>query len=275
MSRTRSPRGRGPLSNGLALTVCASALWLLPAAHASTVGTRGATSLLSLSQTFSNGDYGLDVDTDLKATVVKWVYRQRDWGFSLSVPYLDITGPATEIWEDIDTGELFLVDVDDDNREGLGDTVFSVDRVLSHSVAGRPQLKAGVSLKVPTGDEFKGLGNGEFDLALVGSGRVRRAESVFNVSVGYQLMGDTDDIDYNNRAFVAAGVFRQLDRRSGVGLRWQYKQASRDERDDLMSVGAFVTHRLRPAWTAAVNLNVGLSDAVADVAFGVQVSRRF
>lgn len=226
----------------------------------------------SATQLFSRGDYGLDVDTEMHATIFKARYSTHQWGASISIPYLDITGPATGIYEDFDTGELFILTIDDDNRKGIGDTVVSLDRVIAHNNREGAKFRLGASIKLPTGDEYKRLGSGELDFSLFAKGRLRRRNSVFNAQVGYQVMGDTEYTNYRNRIFITAGLFHHLERRLGVGASWRFKQASLEGGEDQKSISAFASRKLNKSWNAAFRLNRGLTDAVAKFSAGIQLS---
>jgi|GEM_PF-5050586 len=229
---------------------------------------------INVSQLFSRGDYGLDVESTMHATVLQAAYRTPTWGTSISVPYLNITGPAIEVYEDIDTGELFLVDIDDDNRQGLGDTVISFDQVAWQKPREGKKLRLGASLKLPTGDEYRRLGNGKTNLSLFAKGRMRKRSTVYSAQLGYQFMGKTEFTDYNNRVFLSTGFFHHLDRHWGVGAGWRFKQASLEEREHQQSLSTFVSRKLNRSWNAAIRVNLGLTDAVADFSGGLQLSYR-
>ncbi|MFI0414469.1 MAG: transporter [Candidatus Thiodiazotropha sp.] len=226
----------------------------------------------TMAQIYSNGDYGHDVDTDMHATLFKMAYRSRDWGASLSLPYLSITGPATAIYEDIDTGELYLVDVDDENRSGIGDAVISMDRSIWQNLHKRQKLSLGAAIKLPTGDEGKYLSSGEVDVSLFAKGHIRQENMLFRGQIGYQVMGDTEFTDYNNRLFITAGLFHFIDKHWGLGGGIRFKQASLDERDDQLSINTFISRRLGKPWRLGFRINWGLTDAVADYSLGLQLS---
>ena len=218
----------------------------------------------SVAQLFSQGDYGLDVETKMSATVFKIAHRSRIWGASVSVPYLSITGPATAIYEDIDTGELFLVDIDDEQRSGIGDTVFSLDRVVWKNRRTGQKLSLGAAIKLPTGDKDQRLSSGKADGSFFAKGRIRKHRNILSGQLGYQVMGDTEFTDYNNRFFFTASLFHFVNRRWGVGGSLRFKQASLDDRQDQRSASVFMTRKFRKTWSLALRFNRGLTDAVAD-----------
>lgn len=233
--------------------------------------------LFSATQLYSRGSYGQEVDTAMHATIIKMAYRKKDWGASLSVPFLNIIDPAVEILEyiEIDVAGVFVGVEEDGSRKGIGDTVVSFDRVILRNPRSGTKLQFGTSVKLPTGNESKRLGNGETDVSLFAKGRLRKRNSVFNAVLGYQIMGDTDLTNYNNRLFLTAGFFQRLDRHWGAGLGWRFKQPSRDNRENQQSLSAFVSRKLNRSWGTGLRLNRGLSDSVADFSLSVQLSHRF
>ncbi|MCG7955211.1 MAG: transporter [Candidatus Thiodiazotropha endolucinida] len=266
--KTKQPHG-AQVATILLLSFGSSPVTLL---HAAPLNVPKSATTFTVSQIYSSGDYDLDVETEMHATLFKVAYRSRDWGGSLSLPYLDITGPATAIYEDIYTGELYLVDVDDENRSGIGDAVVSLDRTIWQNLRNRQKLSLGAAIKLPTGNEEKNLSSGESDISFFAKGHIRQEKMLFSGQMGYQIMGDTEFTDYNNRLFVAAGLFHMIDRHWGIGGGIRFKQASLDDRDDQLSINTFVSHRLSKPWRLGFRINWGLSDAVADYSLGLQLS---
>ncbi|MEW8012631.1 MAG: transporter [Candidatus Thiodiazotropha sp.] len=240
--------------------------------HGAPLKVSKSTTTFTVAQNYSNGNYCLDVDTDMHATLFKMAYRSRDWGASLSLPYLSITGPATVIYEDIGTGDLYLVDVDDENRSGIGDAVISLDRSIWQNLRKRQKLSLGAAIKLPTGDEEKHLSSGEVDVSLFAKGHIRQKKMLFRGQMGYQVMGDTEFTDYDNRLFIAAGLFHFIDKHWGLGGGVRFKQASLDDRDDQLSINTFISRRLGKPWRLGLRINWGLTDAVADYSLSLQLS---
>lgn len=233
---------------------------------------KAAVSSISIARSYSQGDYDLDVDTNMHASIFRMSDRTKEWGASISLPYLDITGPASVLFEDIDTGELFIEDIDDDNRSGLGDVVVTVDRsVWKRRRQGR-KLTAVLSVKLPTGDEVLGLSSGEADYSLSLKGRVRKKDNLFSGQLGVQIIGDTELTDYDNRIFLTAGAYRFIDRQWGAGASIRHKQASLPERDPQQSASAYITYKPVNAWTINLRGSKGLTAATADYSLGAQIT---
>jgi len=230
-----------------------------------------AKTAFTIAKIHSRGDYGLDADTTLNATVFKLSRRNREGGVSLALPYLSITGPATALYEDIDTGELFLVDIDE-HRSGIGDMVMGFDRTVWEERRSSRKISLGASLKLPTGNEEKRLGNGAVDVSIFSNARTRIRQDIISAQLGYQLKGDTDATNYNNRLFASASLYHILDRKWGVGAGIRFKQASLDGYQDQVSANAFVSHGFAAPWAVGLRVNKGFTDSVADFSLAAQLT---
>lgn len=251
----------------------ASSVALMGTASANSIDQNASKGLLSLSaaQLFSQGEYGFDRDTDMHATVFRLAYRERLWGASLSIPFLDITGPAAVIFEDEETGEEFVEEIEE-NRSGFGDAVASIDyKIWNHRRRGQ-QLRSGVAIKLPTGDEEKRLSTGETDYSIFLKGRWRKKSNLFRGQLGYQWLGDTEETDYGNRWFGTVAVHHSLTRAWGLGASARFKQASLDHRDDQVSASVYTTYRPMKDWLLNLRATRGLSDSVADMGLGLQLT---
>ncbi len=268
----RLPAQRYPALRAGVLSLTLSLLCNLPAAQASSQ--EHSQTRLTVATLHTRGDYGQTVDTTLKATLFRLSRRGPAGGISLTLHYLDITGPATAVYEDIDTGELFLDQVDDQRRRGLGDLVISGDRKVWADKRTRKKLSLGGSLKLPTGNEDKGLSNGATDVSLFITARARVPSALVSGQLGYQLRGDSATTDYDNRAFFSINAYRPVSTRWVLGSGFRYRQASIPGQDAQRSLSAFVAHTLESGFSVSLRATLGLSQSVADHGLVLQFSYR-
>lgn len=241
--------------------------------HAAQSGVKAVTNL-SVAQLFSRGEYGLDVDTEMWATIFRLSHRRREWGFSVSLPYLEVTGPASVLFEDVYTGELFLEEVEQ-NRSGVGDAVVSLDRRIWHRRRKGQNVRLGGAAKLPTGDEQQRLSSGEPDFSVFVKGRQRKKSNLFTAQLGFQWVGDTPETDYNDRFYGTVGVYHFIGRKRGLGISARFKQASLNHRDDQRSISIYTTYKPMKNWMANLRGTKGFSDSVADFGAGIQLSYQF
>lgn len=233
---------------------------------------QGTTSF-TVAQLYTEGDYGRDLDTEMRATVFRLSHRRRDWGIGLTLPYLNISGPALVVFEDVDTGELYEEEVDE-KRRGFGDLIVTADRSLWQRRRKGQNVSAGVALKLPTGDESERLSSGETDYSLFIKGRWRKKSNIFSAQFAHQWMGDRDETDYDNRLLLTAGIHHAVDRHWGIGVSSRFKQASLEGREHQRSLSAYVTRKMDKNWRVSLRVGKGFSDSVADFSLGLRLTYR-
>ncbi|MCG8671007.1 MAG: transporter [Pseudomonadales bacterium] len=240
------------------------------------------------------GDLGIDTEVDI--IPISIAYKTGAWKFKLSTAHLKATGPGDiftdeyddEGEEDTEEGSEPDSDIGDDDdvsggetyieirdREGMGDTFFTINYSPSSLKTNYQKLTLGYKVKAPTGDEDEGLSSGEWDHHFFLRGYYRINRFMMLGRLGYQFMGDTDERDYNNRLFAGAGLVYIVNRQFSFGSQYFYKQASTDSRDDLQHISLIVQARPNKDWSFAANFNHGLSDSALDRQIGIQISRRF
>ena len=239
------------------------------------------------------GDLGIDTEVDIVPFSV--AYKTGSWKFKLSTAYLKAKGPGDIFTHEYDEGdEIDEGDVSDDDssddtvdpateevfievreRKGMGDTFFTVNYTPPSLKTSNQKLTFGYKAKAPTGDEDEGLSSGEWDHHFFMRGTYRINRFMLLGRLGYQVMGDTDERDYNNRLFAGTGLVYIVNRHFSFGTQYFYKQASSDGRDDLQHASLIVQMRPDKHWSFAANFNHGLSDSALDKQMGLQISRRF
>lgn len=225
----------------------------------------------SLAVLESNGHYGLETPTRMRASVFKISHRSRTGSVSLAIPYLDINGSASLLYEDIDTGELFLVD-EDDHRAGLGDVIIKFDHKAWEDVIKDKRIDIGGSVKLATGDQENQLGSDTTDWSVFISARSWKKNNLLTGQIGYQISGNSEFAERNNRFFLSAHFYRVFNPSWGAGVSVRFKQRFEEAYDDQKSIGLFLSHRINSAWNTSLRLNHGLSESVSRNSLGLEVS---
>lgn len=225
----------------------------------------------SLSAIESSGHYGLDTTTKMHATVFKMSHRNQTGSFSLTIPYLDINGSASILYEDIDTGELFLID-ENDHRAGLGDLILKFDLNAWENIIKDKKIYIGGSIKLPTGNKESRLGSGATDWTLFISARALMKNNILTGQLGYQISGNTEFTDRKNRLFVSSNLYHITNKFWGAGFSMRFKQRIQDFYDDQKSIGLFINHKINKAWNTNLSLNRGFSESVSRYSLGLEIS---
>jgi hypothetical protein len=126
-------------------------------------------------------------------------------------------------------------------------------------------------VRLPTGDEDKGLGVGATDyVALTELGWDGDPGGVF-VSAGRRFLGDVDAFERVDGWQASAGGWVNIGNSAVIGAYYDWRNSSVRDGEDPSSVEAYVSWRLNEAWKLELNGGVGLSDASADYTAGLTV----
>lgn len=255
---------------------------------------------------YSDGKYGETTSTS--AVVVPFSLRATfgAWSLRASVPYVQVDGPAdvSEIIDDSSgrgsssgsgssgsgsgsgsgdssRGRGGRDDVGGDDEDAIGSASRSVSGLGDASIALTYSLDAiGDSpayldftgrVRLPTGDEGKGLGVGATDyFALTELGWDGDAGGVF-VSTGRRFLGDSDEFERVDGWQAAAGGWIYVSDAAVVGAYYDWRDSSFRGGEDPSSVEAYVSWRLNETWKVELSGGVGLSDSSADYTAGLMV----
>jgi len=169
---------------------------------------------------YTEGDYGTGSDTSALYVPFTLGYNADQYGWSLTIPYLSVTGTGdvvysrTGIREPVTSSSTTTTSgpgggsttTSTSSKErtvsGLGDVTLSATYLPLPGGEGKTSLGVTAKVKFATADENKGLGTGENDYALeLSVGRDR-----LYGYLGYQLIGDTALTDYNDIAYGGLGL---------------------------------------------------------------------
>lgn len=253
---------------------------------------------------YSDGKYGETTSTS--AIVVPFSIRASfgSWSIRASVPYVTVDGPAdvSEIIDDSsgrgsssgsgssgsgsgsgsgrgnsgrggggndDDDDGNGAAVNDRSESGIGDASIALTYSFDAIADSPAYLDLTGRVRLPTGDEDKGLGVGATDyVALTELGWDGDAGGVF-ASAGRRFLGDVDDFERVDGWQASAGGWVNVSDSAVVGAYYDWRNSSVRDGEDPSSVEAYVSWRLNDAWKIELNGGVGLSDASADYTAGV------
>lgn len=227
------------------------------------------------------GDYGEDEKTTLDVLSVnaRWYLSRAE--LQISLPYLSIDGSADVSFID---GQPVVVGGDsrrdDRHREsGLGDVVLRGEYYLLTGTSTSPWVIGLLRVKLPTGDEDKGLGSGATDVE-TGIGLIQRQGPInWLADVGYIFVGSAAGLDPKNELRLGVGAsvpFGQDERHSSyvyLENRTNRFAGSDDRRSIAVGVGTSLdaAKRLR----LSGSLFFGLTDSTEDVGIYLTLGRRY
>lgn len=232
---------------------------------------------------YSSGDYGQAVDTEVVSIPLVGRVIGDNWSVRASIPYLSITGPA----DVADTSEGGGGDGGGDpggggalartgTEEGFGDLTLQATRSFRRLGGEESGVYFDVSgrVRVPTGDEDRGLGVGATDYTLLGEfGNSSESGGVY-VNGGWRFLGDPNGGEREDGAQAGLGAWMRVNEGARVGASASWREASFQGNDDPASASVFWSQRLSDNLRLSINAGAGLSDASADYTGGVRLTWR-
>ena len=231
---------------------------------------------------YSSGDYGGVIDTEVVSVPLSARLAGDKWSVRVTIPYLSITGPA-DVADNVegggdggDTGGGGGAIVRSGTDRGFGDTTFALTRSFRHLGGDDSNVYVDVTgrVRLPTGDDEKGLGVGTTDYTLSSEiGNSGRAGGGY-VTLGRRFLGDRDRSDRQDGWQGGVGGWFRAGENTRIGASYSWREASLDSNEDPAQAGIYVSHRLSDALRVSVNLSDGLSAASADYSAGVRFTWR-
>ena len=231
---------------------------------------------LKVGAAYDQGDFGTSETTRAFFVPVTFRYlgERFDVGATASVIYLDtesqvvvVDGVPTPVERQRRTDEA-----------GFGDVIlrgryYAVDdRGVDSPIPGiSPFLK----VKVPTADESKGLGTGEWDVGFGVELDKRFREFFLLGDVSYTFIGDPPGQNFRNRPAASFGIGRSFTPDFAVTALLDWRRALVKGRDDAVELVGLAQWRLSRTLTVTPNAFVGLTDGSPDFGVGVELSWRF
>jgi len=227
---------------------------------------------------FSQGEYsseveGVDKNTDISSIPFRIKYGQKDWSMSAQIPYIYITGPASVISVGDGIESDFNISEVERKRWGFGDLRLGAQYKLPAKRISDPRLHFGTRIKVPTASEKDDLGSGEIDYSFYTGGYVRTGRWVSNARLGYQLMGDTETTNYNNRWYASIGGNYVMSKQYSAGLNYYFKQASSSQSEAVRNLSTSFNWRLPQGWRLGFSIGTGFSRSSADISSGINITK--
>lgn len=226
---------------------------------------------------YDQGDFGTSATTHTAYVPVtlRYLGDRFDVGVTASFIYLD--SPEDVVIVD-GRPTVAGTGVGRDQVAGIGDTIirgryFLVDDPGPGAWYGG--LAPFVKLKLPTGDEDRGLGTGEVDVGL-GIEFDKRFGELFFIfgDVSYTFMGDPPDQNFRDRPGASLGLGVRLTSMT-ASLMLDWRRALLSGNDDPLELLGALTIKLTPTTTLAPYVFIGLTDGSPDWGGGFEVAYRF
>lgn len=219
---------------------------------------------------YSSGSYGGTADTEIVAAPLSVRLSANEWALRGSIPYLSITGPADV--SDDDGGAGGGASGRTGTESGFGDATISLTGSFRDIRGSDFFFDASGRVKLPTGNEARGLGAGATDYALTGLLGVNADAGSAYVSLGRRFLGERTGLDRQDGWQTLVGASLRMGEKTAIGASYSWREASVDGGEEPSEIGAFVSYRMTDVLRVSLNAGGGLSDASAEYRLGVRVT---
>jgi len=225
---------------------------------------------------FSSGDYDGDpVDTEITYVPFTVSYKQGRWELKATVPWLEIKGPGTVIGAGdggVVIGDPDSVNVQTTRESGLGDIWLTAKYAVVEIPAELFYLDLAAKFKIPSADEDKGLGTGEFDYTLQTELFKPLGALTPFATLAYKVKGDPSGIDLDNVWYTSLGSDYRVSDTLNIGASVDFQEASTSASDDAFEVFGYLSQKITPKFSVTLYGYKGLKDGSPDYGGGVQLT---
>jgi hypothetical protein len=221
---------------------------------------------------YSKGDYGTGSETKILSIPFMVRYDAEPWKLKLTVPYLRVTGPGDVI---PGVGRTNRGARGERTESGIGDAVLAGSYAALYDRQSQFGLDLTAKLKLPTGDENRGLGTGSVDKTL----QIEPYKTIDRLTVfgtlGYTFFGDSDVVDLKNGYLYEVGFSTKLDATDSVGASLYGRQAVVEGGPPQRELTLFWNRHVAKARRLQAYFLVGLADGSPDVGIGASAMFSF
>jgi hypothetical protein len=221
---------------------------------------------------YSRGDYGFSQDTELWSVPLNLSYDIPRWALKSSFSYLTVKGPAN-----VATGTTPSpgpARPTSAKQSGLGDTSLSAT-YHANPVPGELNVDFTARVKLPTGDDDKGLGTGETDYYLQTDVNQTFGKVTLIATAGYRFMGSNEVTRLKDGLYAMAGAAYRLTDKTVAGAAYDWHSKIIEGSDNAHNLLAFVATNPNDRWNLLAYGLMGFNDASPEIALGGLATFKF
>lgn len=222
---------------------------------------------ISLGAYTARGDYGEAVDTRIRYFPLTYELDYGKWGFQLLVPRLEVTGLGNVL---INIGGVTQSVASDEvtTSRGMGDSIASLIYRFDPLSANAPFIDFRLDVKIPTADERKALGTGEFDYSMQLDFSKALGKSALFATAGYNVRGKSDlYAGLKNSFFAQLGFATPLTEAVSAGAFYDYRQSASEFSRETHELVPYLSWQINDSWSFTGLTIWGFTDASADTTF--------
>lgn len=187
-----------------------------------------------------------------------------------STAYLEVTGSAGVADSDGSAGGGDVIRMG--TVRGLGDTTVALGHTMRRIGGSSYYFETTARVRLPTGDESKGLGVGVVDYGLSGEIGLNESGGGASLEITRRFLGDRAGLNCVDGWQTNAAAWWRPTASTQIGLAGFWREASVASGDDPAQVGAFASYQWTPNVRLSLSASAGLSDATADYSTDMRVT---
>jgi hypothetical protein len=233
---------------------------------------------IKLSPSYDQGDFGTSEVTRTFFMPLTLRYLGRSFDVSATFSYIRIDSPGDVVIVDGAPNPVGTPARERQVENGFGDILlkgryFLVDDPGLPSPI--PSVVPFLKLKIPTGNESKGLSTGKTDFGFgVELDKTFGPWIVFG-DASFTIMGDPEGIDFRNRPGASLGAGYRISELFSVAALVDWRRALVRGQDDPVDLLGLLTIYVTRTISITPNVVVGLTDGSPNWGVGVELSWRF
>jgi hypothetical protein len=227
---------------------------------------------------YSTGDYGAAADTEITSLAFTAQRETGPWRWKLTVPILEVTGPATVIPGIGNVGSASARGQRGTaTRRGTATGLGDITGAATYAFVARSDfaLDGTARVKLPTADEDEGLGTGETDFGFQADAYFTVDRLTPFVGVGYTFFGDPAGVRLDDAMNYTVGATYRVDARDSAGLSLDGRERVSPGSAEQRELVGFWTRRFSGAWKAQLYVLLGLADGSPDYGMGASATYAF
>lgn len=253
-------------------TAAAVAVCMMPAAQAGYSFTTGAE--------YTRGDYATGVGTSTWYVPFILGYSGREYALSVTVPYVSVSGSSQVSASSSHTSrgaggirKKTPAGISSAERtdSGLGDITLKASYQFQSETRHRPWIGVTGKVKLGTASTRDNLGSGEDDYAL----QLDMARGPVDGFIGYMVLGDTGETDYDDIFYGALAITVPLDTVWRMRTELYTEQAAVEGVDPVQEVSVGFARPLDDSQRINLYVIKGLTDSTPEWGAGVMLSTAF
>lgn len=223
---------------------------------------------------YSSGKYGGSHRSETWYLPIIGKYEDHAMTYKVTLPYLRTTGPGG-VSVGPDLTPLPGTRTSRRTESGLGDVVLSASWTALDGAGSGLLLDVVAKLKLPTGDEKRGLSTGEADYALQVDVARRFGPVTGFGTLGWKKFGDPPGSDFRNPIYTSLGMASRLNPDLTAGISYDWRQKILKHGAETSEATLFLSQRLSAATKIQLYLVNGFSDASPDWGGGLMLNQTF